>query len=579
VPGTRRREGGLRFDFEAARTGYPAAFAARRLSIGRTADLVEAAAQIGRSAVRDRLIAALDDWLPVALPADRPWLCDLLARVDSNPARNEVRRAHVEPDRLRVLFNRPPPEAALRLAARAAMSSNVPHAQALTVLRAAAARYPDDFRTQYAAAVRTFRADLAESVGYFRAAISLRKDNLAAVNGLGQALHQSSKPREAAPFFLRAIEIDPGFASAYLNLADTIKMGADPALAVAHFEREIAAFRNKTPHRVDRAMAYFGLGMALRDRDRKRAIAAFRKSLALDDRFAMAHHYLGYVLDGPTEVEERIQCYRRAMALDPTFAFPHYNLGNVLRAKGDVPGALAEYREAIRLFPQHTFSHLALGETLEGQKDLQGAAKHLRRVIELNRYFQSAYMLLGRVLLASDDAAGAADVYRQYIQRFPTGYAGYDGLVLALGRQGAHTEAVRVYQMALVRAVRTWPEQVRRRLRYNAACSAVLAGAGSGQDAPAEADRGAFRQQALLWLRAELDIYQKAFNSNPAEGTRAATYAAMKHWLADADLASTRDPGAVGHLSPMERDAWKQLWADVRRLHAAAAPGPRVGDR
>ncbi len=566
VPGTTRQAGGLRFDDEAARTGYPAALAARGQNVGKTADLGEAAAQISRSPVRDRVIAALDDWLPVAVAEDRPWLCDLLARVDADPVRNEIRRAHVEPERLRTLFSKPPAEPALRLAARAAMSTEVPHDHALAVLRAAVARYPDDFRIQYAAGIRTLRTDAAEAVGYFRAATGLRKDNLAAVNGLGFALHVSEKPKEAAPYFLRTIEIDPGFGSAHLNLADAIKLGADPAPAVAYFEREIG--RNP-PHL---AMAHFGLGMALRKHDPKRAAAAFRQSIALDDNFAMAHHYLAWVL---RNVEECIRCYRRAMALDPTFAFPHYNLAGILRAKGDVPGAVAEYREAIRLFPEHTFSHFDLGRTLAGQRDLKGGAFHLRRVIELNPNFHTAYLPLGQVLLASDDVAGATDVYRKCVQRFPTSHVGYDGLLQTLGRAGAHTEAIRVYQVALLRADRTWPEDVRRRLRYNAACSAVLAGAGSGQDAPAMADRGLFRQQALVWLRAELDAYQKAYEANPA-AARAVTFGTMKHWLSDADLTSTRDPAAVEMLPTAERDVWTQLWADVRRLHTAAAAGKPV---
>jgi tRNA A-37 threonylcarbamoyl transferase component Bud32 len=117
VPGTARRAGGLRFDTDAARTGYRAAFAARGLTVGKS-DVAEASTQIARSATRDRLIAALDDWLPVAGSLeDRKWLCDLLARVDPDPARNEIRHAHIELDRLRSLFARPCPEGALRLPA------------------------------------------------------------------------------------------------------------------------------------------------------------------------------------------------------------------------------------------------------------------------------------------------------------------------------------------------------------------------------------------------------------------------------------------------------------------------------
>jgi hypothetical protein len=112
-------------------------------------------------------------------------------------------------------------------------------------------------------------------------------------------------------------------------------------------------------------------------------------------------------------------------------------------------------------------------------------------------------------------------------------------------------------------------------MRYNAACCAVLAGAGSGHDAPPPADRGVFRQQGLGWLRAEFDAYQKANDANPAAA--AAIHETMKHWLGDSDLVSVRDATALAALPQAEQDAWNKLWADVRRLHAATVPKPSRG--
>src|SRR5262249_44732519 len=149
---------------------------------------------------------------------------------------------------------------------------------------------------------------------------------------------------------------------AYISLADAIKNGADPAPAVAHFEREIARDEKQ-------ALAHFGLGMALRDSrksgDRERAVAAFRRSIELDDTSALAFNYLGYVSVG---LDGRIRCWRRAIELDPTFAFPHYNLAGALRQKGDLPAAVAEYRAALKLLPTHTYSLRDLASALAEQE-------------------------------------------------------------------------------------------------------------------------------------------------------------------------------------------------------------------
>jgi tetratricopeptide (TPR) repeat protein len=306
-------------------------------------------------------------------------------------------------------------------------------------------------------------------------------------------------------------------------------VGADQAPAVAHFQREIKRDARS-------AMAHFGLGMARRDRDPKAAAESFRQSLALDDTFAVAHNYLGYVLKSPAERDERIRCFRRAIELDPTFAFAHYNLAGALRDNRDPDGAIAEFRKALELFPEHTQSHMGLSRTLAMKGDRAGARAQLKRLIEINPNSPTAYMTAGQLLLEVHDPA----------------------------------EALRVYRAAMLRADATWPEAVRRDLRYNAACAAVQAGA--GQDPPAPEDRAALRRQALGWLRAELDVYPMDVNSNPA--SRAATHKAMGEWLSDSDLAPTREPAAVKQLPQAEQDAWNQLWADVRKLHAATAPPP-----
>jgi tetratricopeptide (TPR) repeat protein len=527
APGPSRSKG-LWFDDEAARKGYPAALAAHGLSI--TAETAgDVADRIRRSPIRDRLIAALDDWLPVAVADDRPRLYDVLARVDPDPARSEVRRAHVEPDRLPTLFTKPPPPEALRVAARAATHPAVDLRQALVVLRAAALRDPADFRTQCAAGVAAFRAgDLAAVPGYLRAAVALNPNNLAAVYNLGYALHQLGQVAESAPLFLRAVELDPGYGSAYIGLADAIRLGADQAPAVAYFEKEIR--RDPT-----QPLAHFGLGMALRDSrrvgDRPRAVAAFRKAIELDDTSALAHNYLGYVSN---RLDERIKCWRRAIELDPTFAFPHYNLAGALRLKGDLPAAVAEYHEALRLYPTHTLSHGGLASALAKQEKWDEAA----------------------------------DEYRVLCQLLPTSYEGYFGLIEVLSRQGMNVAAVGVFD-DLVRRNQTWAFDTRLKLRYNAACAAVLAGTGQGRDAPAADARVDLRRQALEWLRADLTAYRRGFDPG---WPRAATDKALDHWLTDPDLTLVRQSIAIGLLPADERAGWTALWADVRKLRAGPAP-------
>ena len=88
----------------------------------------------------------------------------------------------------------------------------MPPPRVQATLQTAAARRPGDFRIQYAAGVRMVRTDPEGSAGYFRAALALRPDDLAVINGLAHALHSARTAEEAAQHYLRAIQLDPTFA-------------------------------------------------------------------------------------------------------------------------------------------------------------------------------------------------------------------------------------------------------------------------------------------------------------------------------------------------------------------------------
>ena len=114
-------------------------------------------------------------------------------------------------------------------------------------------------------------------------------------------------------------------------------------------------------------------------------------------------------------------------------------------------------------------------------------------------------------------------------------------------------------------------------LRYLAARFALSCAEGKGADAPPPAERPAYRQQALDHLTAVLATMRKraASDRTPvayAIKDRTFVHWRMKAWLVDEDLASVRDPRAVGRLPPDERDAWTRLWADVRDLRDRTAP-------
>jgi hypothetical protein len=103
--------------------------------------------------------------------------------------------------------------------------------------------------------------------------------------------------------------------------------------------------------------------------------------------------------------------------------------------------------------------------------------------------------------------------------------------------------------------------------RYNAAYSAALAAAGQGTDADKldDQERGRLRQQALDWLRADLEQCAKQSEAGKPED-RQDMRERLQQWQRDTDFASVRDRAALEKLAAEEREAWRKLWADVAEL-------------
>src|SRR5205085_1267005 len=78
-----------------------------------------------------------------------------------------------------------------------------------------------------------------------------------------------------------------------------------------------------------------------------------------------------------------------------------------------------------------------------------------------------------------------------------------------------------------------------------------------------ESARTQWRQRALAWLRAYLELAIKLQDSGERAGWSSAS------WQTDSDLASERDPAELAKLPAAEREQWQLLWADVAAQVAA----------
>ena len=344
---------GGHFDSDSAARDYAAAF--REAGIGAETEPAEVVAdRIQSRAVREQLVAAVDDWaMSVGKedPSRRAWLLAVARAADSDPWRSRFRDPQMWKDRT----------ALERLAGDAKVSELSPQiivvlgrllrvrdADVMSLLTAAQRRYPSDFWLNYDLGAALHHAKRwQEAIGYYRAALALHPAASVVYSNLGLALREIRRVDEAIVECQKAVELDPKNVHAHTNLGNALG-------AKGRVDEAIAEHRKAILLDPKHATFHNNLGSALRAKGREdEAIVEYQKAIELDPTSGSPHSGLGNaLLEGKDRVDEAIAEHRKATLLDPKDGSFHFNLGNSLRQKGDVDEAIAEYRKAIELDPE-----------------------------------------------------------------------------------------------------------------------------------------------------------------------------------------------------------------------------------
>jgi serine/threonine-protein kinase len=460
---------------------YAAAF--RDAGLGQVGDDEPTVAQrISDSAIKEPLVAALDDWAGLAEELlDKAWLLGVACRADPSPWRDRFCDPAIRRDR----------PALEQLAREADMRKLSPHAlvalgralrlvqaDAIPLLTAAQARYPGDFwlNLDLGNALSDARK-AAEAVGYYRVAVALQADSRAAHNNLGVALKDLGRLDEAIREYRAALALDPKFARGHNNLGvglwekgeldEAIQeyraaLVLDPRFARAHnnlgvalkdqgqLDEAIRAYRAALTLDPQFAVAHYNLGVVLKEKGQlDEAIGAYRAALTHDPQYAVAHYHLGSALKDKGQLDEAIQAYRATLTLDPKFAPAHNGLGLALKDKGQLDEAIREYRAALSRDSRDAAAHYNLGNALSSKGQLAEAIGEYRAALALNPKYAVAHYNLGNALRDKGELDEAIEAYRAACALDPRHVRAHNNLGLILHDKGQLDEAIAAYRAAL----------------------------------------------------------------------------------------------------------------------------------
>jgi serine/threonine-protein kinase len=437
-----------KYDNEKVERDYAAAFQASDL--GREGETVEGlAARIQNSAIKDQLVAALDDWAYARVdvtkdPERAAWLFRAARAADPDSWRDRFRHPMTWRDRFALAGL-----ADELLKDEARLKAQSPHllemlGQALQwqqgdsvpLLTEARRQYPSDFWLNFSlggALYATKKWEAAE--GCLRVALALRPEAAVVYSNLGVILVKKGDCDEAIRQCRKALELNDKFAHARLILGDALRAKGQLDEGIQEHLKAIKLAPNDARAHNDLGNAFWAKGRL------DEAIEAYRKAIRLDSKVAVIHLNLASILYDKGKQDEAIKEFRAAIQIDPTYALAHSRLGNALLAKGKLDEAVQEWRKAIELDDKLAEPHNNLGAALQGKGRLDEALQEYRKAVELDPKYALAHCNLGNILKAKDRRDEAIQEYQKAIALNDKLVQAHGSLGKALAEQGRFIEA------------------------------------------------------------------------------------------------------------------------------------------
>jgi len=171
---------------------------------------------------------------------------------------------------------------------------------------------------------------------------------------------------------------------------------------------------------VNPAEASYLKGLSLLKQDRAGdAAAAFRQTIRLAPKVAIAHHMLGVALQKLGQLDEADAAISKAIGLDRHQADFFANRALVRIGHQRFGAAMEDARSALRIAPRHigAWCNLALAQL--GDKQFTQAAATYMRVVEIAPDFEPAHDNMAVAILEIEEPADALAAARAYVAAAP----------------------------------------------------------------------------------------------------------------------------------------------------------------
>ena len=258
--------------------------------------------------------------------------------------------------------------------------------------------------------------------------------------------------KKGMEYFRQAIALDPTFAEAYVGVADSYAtLGL---YAVIPPKEAFPAAKEATRRALEmddglaEAHASMGFINFYFDWNRADAENEFRRALADNPNYAMAHSWYGETLAAMARYPEAVAEAQRALEDDPLSLIIGSNAGWTLSLAGKTDQAIEILKKAIEIDPSFPRTHFRLGRAYEQKKLYDLAISELQQAVTLSGGDASYKGSLGHAYALSGKPDQARQVLQDLERRTGEAYVPSYAIALVYAGLGDNDHAITWLQKA-----------------------------------------------------------------------------------------------------------------------------------
>jgi tetratricopeptide (TPR) repeat protein len=287
---------------------------------------------------------------------------------------------------------------------------------------------PKDFRWTYLLAKLDHQEGrFEEALDSYGFAVAFKPYYVPLLVNRGNLFLELNRLDDATAAFGKALTLDKNNAAALYGLGQVALSLRNYTDAARYFEQTLAQVPGANRVHYSLAMAYRGLGNA----EKAKAELAQQGTVGvrvsdplfdgLQDLITGERVYLsrGKVAFEAKRYVEAVSEFRKAVAAKPNSVTARINLGAALTETGDAKGAVEQFEEALRIDPSKANAHYNLAVILAGQNNHEQAIPHLRSALSTEPNDVNARFLLAQQLKQSGNLDEALAEYSRVVQAAP----------------------------------------------------------------------------------------------------------------------------------------------------------------